>query len=719
MDLYERFLDRGWVPAWSLHPPADESFLEMVLIETREHPNMARVLANMSCMFPNAALTIIHSRSNQAFVKDIFGNKPCNIRLICSLPDTLTMAEYSRMLLTTEFWDQITCDKVLMFQMDTGVFTNSILRFLHFDYIGAPWQVDWSESSSSPPCFVGNGGLSLRSRGAMLYACSLPGARTFSGPEDIYFSRRLSESPWFRVASIQEAKRFSVESCMHEAPLGFHKPWESLAEPMIKRLLHIDDARMDPICPPGGGNYLVISGVQIDVPQTHQTHMKIYEATVRRWLQLGIGTRGLSVPYGTVLPLPYIRDLLSIQLHITITGRGEEGLSSTSLVQLGFTWNPAHREYELDSEPHPSDPPSLDPPSPLVTAPPQKKVQETQETQEPQKHEVTHDTPDPVVAPVLEDIVELGYIKIVNGAIRTKIPPKHNIYTESRYLPTITYLEDYLKYHPEFEGEFFLCLYDGWREYSEAVEPAARKYIPWTPDMKRSFIGSGSEGEPRFRHMHKDVSLYPVLPLQILTYNRHEGDKNCLLIPDAEFLTTCFGKFRQQVIASDVPWEKKANRLVWRGSPHLSEACGYQDHGFGRVSVRALAVQYRDIPLQSAAAVKDFFDASFEKRDISWQLQHRFLLDIDGMVSAWSGLYWKLLSNSVCWKLESHWEQWYYKALLPYVHYIPLKSLHQIAYQKRWCDENTEWCKRISAAATELASNMLTRSYAVQQYQIH
>ena len=51
-------------------------------------------------------------------------------------------------------------------------------------------------------------------------------------------------------------------------------------------------------------------------------------------------------------------------------------------------------------------------------------------------------------------------------------------------------------------------------------------------------------------------------------------------------------------------------------------------------------------------------------------------IDIDGNANAWSGLYWKLRSNSVVLKVASpkQHKQWYYDRLIAWKHYIPVRS---------------------------------------------
>lgn len=312
------------------------------------------------------------------------------------------------------------------------------------------------------------------------------------------------------------------------------------------------------------------------------------------------------------------------------------------------------------------------------------------------------------VLDVLADIQELGFVEIRGGKVVAERRPLMNLYTNERWRVTIDYMVQYAKHHTEFEGEYYVCIYDGWREYSEYVPHEARTYVPWTPDMRRDFVGKGAEGEPRFRHMHANPSLYPVLPRPVLAYNRHERDANVLLIPDAQFLETQFKGFVQNVRSNDVPIERKTgDRVVWRGSPNISCGCAYMDHGFGKQHPRELAVK----------RLTHVLDASYERADIAWMLKHRYLLDLDGMVSAWSGLYWKLWSNSVVIKMRSHWEQWYYDSLRPYTHFVPVGTFYELVHVHAWCQKNKDLCERIAKESTQFVRG-LTYDYAYKDYVI-
>ncbi|CAF0969216.1 unnamed protein product [Rotaria sordida] len=131
----------------------------------------------------------------------------------------LASDKYINSILTSSsFWHKVYGDKVLLFQIDAVLCSNSsynINDFLQYDFVGAPWV-------GGGCC---NGGLSLRTRSKILQMLE---NKRFRFPvnqinEDGWFTDNL---PYFngRVAPISIAKKFSVESIYHPRPFGVHKP---------------------------------------------------------------------------------------------------------------------------------------------------------------------------------------------------------------------------------------------------------------------------------------------------------------------------------------------------------------------------------------------------------------------------------------------------------------------------------------------------------------
>lgn len=99
-------------------------------------------------------------------------------------------------------------------------------EFLDYDYIGAPWPVQFPWASQG--FRVGNGGFSLRSKTLCEFCSTLkyPGGL----PEDIaicVFYRHLLEERGFKFAPVELAKKFSVEYAIDwthgvHSSFGFH-----------------------------------------------------------------------------------------------------------------------------------------------------------------------------------------------------------------------------------------------------------------------------------------------------------------------------------------------------------------------------------------------------------------------------------------------------------------------------------------------------------------
>ena len=322
---------------------------------------------------------------------------------------------------------------------------------------------------------------------------------------------------------------------------------------------------------------------------------------------------------------------------------------------------------------------------------------------------------DPEVQDVLENIAELGYVSVQNGIIIELVPPKNNLFHHrwDRWTPTINYIRDYTKHHNRWSDEYFICLYDGWREMSAYVDEHSRKYMPWSDVERAKFAGVGLANEPRFCHRHEDTTIYPELPRKVLAYNRHLNDRNVLLIPDYEFVATGFAFHLQEVKNGDIPWEHKASKVIWRGSRLALGSAVFYDLEVDSKRQRDVAVSFSAKP-----EYRDVLDASYNQTPIPWMLKYKYLLDIDGTVNAWSALYWKMSSNSLVWKLKSHWEQWYYDMLLPYQHYVPVSDFSQTRELFHWCEHNHPECLEIVKKAKRLMQK-LTHEFAVSEYEIH
>ncbi len=148
----------------------------------------------------------------------------------------------------------------------------------------------------------------------------------------------------------------------------------------------------------------------------------------------------------------------------------------------------------------------------------------------------------------------------------------------------------------------------------------------------------------------------------IFTYSKNLADpfhKNLILIPDGMNLSRWGYIYKNINFANKAyDWLDKKNIIFWRGSNtnkirekivHMADKKSYMD-----VSIPTTKKEGYTIP--------------------EMQIPYKYLISLDGVSSTWPGLLWKLASNSLVIKQDSSHIQWYYQALKPNVHYLPVEN---------------------------------------------
>jgi hypothetical protein len=151
--------------------------------------------------------------------------------------------------------------------------------------------------------------------------------------------------------------------------------------------------------------------------------------------------------------------------------------------------------------------------------------------------------------------------------------------------------------------------------------------------------------------------------------------------------------------APSFPWDKKKEFAIWRGTFNREE----------RLKLCRLSILYPDY--LDAKFNLPIGDPELEKeglmgKTVSWEdfLECKYLPYIDGYMTAAPALQWRLLSNSVTFKPETNEIQWFYRALRPYVHYIPVKrDLSDLIDQLDWAKLHDPECKQIADESTDFA----------------
>lgn len=143
--------------------------------------------------------------------------------------DIKTLKDYNKLLTDKNFWQEIPFDKVLIFQHDSGLLRHGIEEFLEYDFIGAPlYHIDFPAM---------NGGLSLRSKEAMIKCIDHKPWNANLGNEDIYFCNILKEIGC-NLPAKEVAQQFSVETIFGLGSLGYHAVDKWHSEEKINQILN-------------------------------------------------------------------------------------------------------------------------------------------------------------------------------------------------------------------------------------------------------------------------------------------------------------------------------------------------------------------------------------------------------------------------------------------------------------------------------------------------
>lgn len=362
--------------------------------------------------------------------------------------------------------------------------------------------------------------------------------------------------------------------------------------------------------------------------------------------------------------------------------------------------------------------------------------------------------PSTLIETTLPIVLELGYLHVDSRHdVFEIILPQYSVHYPSRLLALTNYLNDYFQYR-SFHNIIISCyftIYDGWREHTEPYAMPLFQIFSGFELKEKGFIGKGTNNEEgRFIKTSRNNSfLFPKFDRNILTFSRHKNDPTVILIPDSQFIETIgykdVRKNIDKLLASN-QWNQKIDKLIWRGS---NNGVGYQAYNSflqNHKLAQSMMNEEERNKLYNQRAIfiilitanlnsnnnnnkidKNWIDAKMILTDNNKQYnvldyvemsQYRYQIDIDGEVNAWSGLFWKLYSNSTVFKVESHFEEWYYGDLVPWTHYIPVNGdMSDLMEKIEWAKQNDHRCQEIADRgrrfAMDLTYEAVVRNYAI------
>lgn len=217
---------------------------------------------------------------------------------------------------------------------------------------------------------------------------------------------------------------------------------------------------------------------------------------------------------------------------------------------------------------------------------------------------------------------------------------------------------------------------------------------------------------------------FPSFILSKDTKNIYENDK--LLLPDAYIVQNKWQQIIynvQQAVPLN-PWNKKIEKIFWRGKPSAKA------HKRGtelkiidkmpRMALVILSALYPDLIDASFTIPNNDYNRNFlrvldliAKRSSTnvsegEHLQYKYLISVDGGTCAWLRVPWIMLSNSILVKQGSSKIEWFYPAIKPYVHYVPVnENLTNIFEQLQWMKDHDQELQDISLNAQNFVRNNL------------
>ncbi|MBM3197984.1 MAG: hypothetical protein FJZ58_01855 [Chlamydiae bacterium] len=221
------------------------------------------------------------------------------------------------------------------------------------------------------------------------------------------------------------------------------------------------------------------------------------------------------------------------------------------------------------------------------------------------------------------------------------------------------------------------------------------------------------------------VSMHDALnhssPVPIFVFAKERSQQGLILFPDFESLGGSGNQLMQQTQQANKksPWKTKIPRALWRGG--MTGGLFTKDNFLSWPRTQAVMASLQTPDLINARFVRsgecrecqgifDAYPAYFDDFiPLSKQIPYKYQLLIDGHSCAYSRAFWQLFSNCVILKQESDSIQWYYRALLPYEHYIPIAhDLHDLQEAISWALDHDKEAKCISLKAQQLAQETLS-----------
>lgn len=232
--------------------------------------------------------------------------------------------------------------------------------------------------------------------------------------------------------------------------------------------------------------------------------------------------------------------------------------------------------------------------------------------------------------------------------------------------------------------------------------------------------------------------LYKIPSFMLSKNMDAEYEKDKFLLPDTFLMRQYWSYLTKRILKANekFSWQSKKNKIFWRGAttgwdrtkPYIHKNYNIKNmENIPRLNLVFFSKLYPDLidakfvfynqitPNKDGSALKKLLDIILNKKykfsyftNEEEHLIYKYLISLDGNTCAWSRVPWIMLSNSVLIKQETDNIEWFYPALKPYVHYVPVdKRLLKLFSTLDWMKDNDDKLVEISKNAQQFVQNNL------------
>jgi len=212
----------------------------------------------------------------------------------------------------------------------------------------------------------------------------------------------------------------------------------------------------------------------------------------------------------------------------------------------------------------------------------------------------------------------------------------------------------------------------------------------------------------------------------IVAFGRNIRDTRTFLIPDPAFIGSLgYALERKQAErpAKEVVWDKREPTIFWRGAATGLgiEGPEWMHTARAKLVIEAKRIGNRKVVDAKLTRIKHLSSEAKEALlregvvddEVPFEtfFRYKYVVDVDGYHCAWKSLFLKLMMGSVVLKVDSPFEQWYHRSLVPWRHYVPISAdLKDLKEVRQWLVAHDAAAQQIAQAGSELVSKVKLES---------